>query len=109
MASSTLTPANVRAGDEKPLAYGAADWLHLVAAPTFAVMAALTVIHGNGMADMICGSTHGAPPLSGMALMYLLMSAFHSAPWLKLVSSRFGLSGARNLRFDPGTRQDNER
>jgi hypothetical protein len=27
-------------------------------------------------------------PLSGMIPMYLLMSAFHSQPWLKLISSR---------------------
>ena len=28
-----------------------------------------------------------ASPLSGMVPMYLLMSAFHSAPWLKLISA----------------------
>ena len=27
-------------------------------------------------------------PLSGMATMYLLMSAFHAAPWLKLIRGR---------------------
>jgi hypothetical protein len=26
--------------------------------------------------------------MSGMTLMYLLMSAFHVAPWLRLISSR---------------------
>jgi hypothetical protein len=31
--------------------------------------------------------------LHGMVPMYLLMSAFHAAPWLKLISSR--RSGAR--------------
>jgi len=30
-----------------------------------------------------------SPPLSGMTLMYLLMSAFRSAPWLKLIGSRY--------------------
>ena len=50
-------------------ARGPAEWLGLAAAP-------------------------GASPLSGMALMYLLMSAFHLAPWLKLISSR--RCGARN-------------
>jgi hypothetical protein len=39
---------------------------------------------------MLCLATQDAPPLSGMALMYLLMSAFHSAPWLKLMSGRSG-------------------
>jgi len=48
-----------------------ANWLSLAAAPTFAIMA--------------LGS-----PLSGMAAMYALMSAFHLAPWLKLVAARAG-------------------
>jgi hypothetical protein len=39
-----------------------------------------------------------ASPLSGMVPMYVLMSAFHLAPWLKLISSR--RSGAhRSRRF----------
>jgi hypothetical protein len=70
-------------------AFGAADWLSLAAAPTFAIMALLTDILGGGP-DMLCAA---ASPLSGMVPMYLLMSAFHSAPWLKLISSR--RSGAR--------------
>jgi hypothetical protein len=69
-------------------ALGAADWLSLAAAPTFAIMALLTGVFGGGMPDMLCSAAHDAPPLSGMAPMYLLMSAFHSAPWLKLISSR---------------------
>jgi hypothetical protein len=73
-------------------AAGAADWLCLAAAPTFAIMALLTGV-GGGPPDMLCSAMHGASPLSGMVPMYLLMSAFHSAPWLKLVSGR--RSGAR--------------
>jgi hypothetical protein len=65
-------------------ARGAADWLSLAAAPTFAIMALLTGVLGGGPLDMLCS----ASPLSGMVPMYLLMSAFHSAPWLKLISSR---------------------
>jgi hypothetical protein len=61
-----------------------AGWLGLAAAPTFAVMALLTYLSG-GDADMMCSAAPGASPLSGMVLMYLLMSAFHSAPWLKLL------------------------
>lgn len=61
----------------------AARVLSLAAAPTFAAMALLTGLIGS--ADMLCLSV-GASPFSGMALMYLLMSAFHLAPWLKLVS-----------------------
>jgi hypothetical protein len=63
---------------------GAADWLCLAAAPTFAIMALLTGVHGAGPTDMLCS----ASPLSGMVPMYLLMSAFHLTPWLKLISRR---------------------
>jgi hypothetical protein len=66
---------------------GAAGWLGLAAAPTFAVIALLTYVSG-GDADMMCSAAHGVSPLSGMVPMYLLMSAFHSAPWMKLISGR---------------------
>ena len=69
-------------------ASGVADWLYLAAAPTFAVMALLTAVLGSS--DVLCST---ASPLSGMVPMYLLMSAFHVAPWLKLVSHR--RNGAR--------------
>jgi hypothetical protein len=68
-------------------AIGAADWLRLAAAPTFAIMALLTGV-GGGAPDMLCSPAHGASPLNGMVAMYLLMTAFHLAPWLKLFSSR---------------------
>ncbi len=71
---------------------GAADWLCLAAAPAFAIMALLTGVDG-GPADMFCSAAQHASPLSGMEPMYLLMSAFHSAPWLKLVARL--RSGAR--------------
>jgi hypothetical protein len=35
---------------------------------------------------MMCGAVHGVSPLGGMMPMYALMSAFHLAPWLKLIS-----------------------
>ena len=50
-------------------------------------MALLTGV-GGGPPDLFCSAAHGASPLSGMAPMYLLMSAFHAAPWLKLIISR---------------------
>jgi hypothetical protein len=50
-------------------------------------MALLTGILG-GPAHIICSPAQGASPLSGMVLMYLLMSVFHSTPWLKLMSRR---------------------
>ena len=66
-------------------ARGPADWLSLAAAPTFAIMALLTAVPTSGPPEMLCSA---ASPLTGMAPMYLLMSAFHLAPWLKLISSR---------------------
>jgi hypothetical protein len=70
--------------DGAAVARAAADWLSLAAAPTFAVMALLTL--AGGAPDMLCS----ASPLAGMAPMYLLMSAFHAAPWLKLLSRQRG-------------------
>jgi hypothetical protein len=67
---------------------GAADRLSLAAAPTFAGMALLTAFGGNGPAAVLCAAAQDGSPLTGMAAMYLLMSAFHLAPWLKLISSR---------------------
>ena len=67
-------------------ALGAADWLCLAAAPTFAIMALLTGILAGGPPDMFCAGAQDASVLSGMVPMYVLMSAFHSAPWLKLIS-----------------------
>jgi hypothetical protein len=65
-----------------------ANWLCLAAAPTFAIMALLTAFPRGGPPDMLCAAVQHASPLSGMAAMYWLMSAFHSVPWLKLISSR---------------------
>jgi hypothetical protein len=86
-----------RAGRGKPDALRAADWLSLAAAPTFAIMALLTILGGD-VPDMLCSGAHGASPLSGMGLMYVLMSAFHSAPWLKLISSGVARAGGHAAR-----------
>ena len=61
--------------------------LAFAAAPTFAVMALLTVLTGGDQMDMLCTAAH-ASPLSGMVPMYLLMSAFHLTPWARLVSGK---------------------
>jgi hypothetical protein len=82
-------------------ALGVADWLCLAAAPTFAIMALLTGVLGGGQMAMMCSTAQDASPLSGMVPMYVLMSAFHSAAWLKLISSR--RNGAR--RSWSGVRQ----
>jgi len=78
-----------RVDGEKTTAVVAAltNGLYLAATPTFAVMAALTGV-SDGNAGMMCSAAHGAWPLSGMVPMYVLMSAFHSAPWLKRIFRR---------------------
>ena len=63
----------------------AAEWLGLAAAPTFAAMALMTEFLGDG-AEPLC-LAHGSL-MSGMAPMYLIMSAFHAGPWLRLISAR---------------------
>jgi hypothetical protein len=63
----------------------ASEWLSFGAAPTFAFMAALTGILGGGAHEMLCSPSH-ASALTGMVPMYVLMSAFHLGPWLKLIS-----------------------
>ncbi|HEY0121176.1 MAG TPA: hypothetical protein VGC14_05340 [Rhizobium sp.] len=77
-------------------AFKAVNWLALAASPTFAIMALLMGILG-GPAD-ICSTGQNASALSGMTFMYLLMSVFHVAPWLKLASS---LGSSRSRRSDP--------
>jgi hypothetical protein len=89
-------PAGARIGDANrgdrngvaPL--GAADRLGLAATPAFALMAVLTAAHGGGPSDLLCGAVHDASPLSGMTMMYALMSVFHSPLWLKLIANRRG-------------------
>ena len=61
---------------------GAARWLCLAASPTFALMALVTAVFGESGMDCMAVQS----PLAGMVPMYLLMSAFHLAPWLRLMS-----------------------
>jgi hypothetical protein len=60
--------------------------ISLAAAPTFAIMTLLTGIFGGTPHDVVCSAAQGASPVGGMVWMYTLMTAFHSAPWLKLIS-----------------------
>jgi hypothetical protein len=83
MQNQVVSPADL----PRRRGHGAADWLSLAAAPTFAFMALLTAVPGSGPLDMLCSAAPGAPPFTGMGLMYLLMSAFHLAPWLRLITS----------------------
>jgi hypothetical protein len=73
----------------------AADWLGLSAAPTFAIMALLTGVLDGDQPDPLCSGAQDASSLSGMVPMYLLMSAFHSAPWLKRLASRRSAAAPR--------------
>jgi hypothetical protein len=64
---------------------GAARGLQLAAAPIFAAMAMLTATAGGGASDSLCAAALDASPLTGMVAMYVLMSVFHLAPWLRLM------------------------
>jgi hypothetical protein len=79
-----MTTKAVRLRVPRAAALAAADWLGLAATPTFAVMALLTGVFG-GEQDFLCAALQGTSPRSGMVAMYLLMSAFHLAPWLRLM------------------------
>jgi hypothetical protein len=67
-----------------PVALGVVEYLNLAATPVFAIMALFTAVTGSGP-DLLCSAAH-ASPLGGMVPMYLLMSAFHMAPWLRLIA-----------------------
>jgi hypothetical protein len=63
----------------------AADVLCLAATPSFAALALLTTVMDLDPAALLCTS---GSPFGSMELMYLLMSVFHAAPWLRLLSGR---------------------
>lgn len=63
----------------------AARFLSLAAAPTFGIMALWSSL-GDASADAMCVGGGRAFPLSGMTIMYALMSAFHVPPWLAMLS-----------------------
>ncbi len=88
MITTRHKPAAACAGAGQAAASAPAEWLSLAAAPVFAIMAALTGVLGSGAPDMLCSPAAQAPFFSGMVPMYVLMSAFHAAPWLKLVFGR---------------------
>ena len=71
---------------------GAAALLRLAAAPTFSVMAVIAALAASPT-SRFCMPEHGTT-LGGMVLMYLLMSAFHTPPWLDLVQAQFARSSA---------------
>ncbi len=102
MTASALHTPQLVPRDERLAAVRASDWLCLAAAPTFAIMALLTGVLGGGQPDILCLAVSRTSALSGMVPMYVLMSAFHFAPWLKLISRwRRGARGA-GLTYEGG-------
>ena len=89
---ATSIDAQVAASQER-LARGPDCWLSLAAAPTFAIMALFAGIQGASRPDILCSAMHHTSFLTGMVPMYLLMSAFHMAPWLRLLSTRRTAAG----------------
>ncbi len=87
-ASTSASGAGRCAGSR--LTSGLARGLSLAAAPTFALMAALSA--SEPAAGMICSGMpmHGPAGMSGMAAMYLLMSLFHAGPWLRWIGGEGG-------------------
>ncbi|HET6607141.1 MAG TPA: hypothetical protein VFG62_10755 [Rhodopila sp.] len=86
-------------GSRTAAALGLADLLCLAGAPVFAIMALGTCVLDAGAAGLLCSAGHG--PLTGMAPMYWLMSLFHLAPWLRLISGRRNAAHAVGMNGDP--------
>jgi hypothetical protein len=73
---------------------GFAPRLSLAATPAFALMALLTAALPGRPMEGLCAAGRMSL-LGGMVPMYLLMSAFHSAPWLQLVRGHVVIKNAR--------------
>ncbi len=77
-----------RTAKKQPALNGAAHFLSLAAAPTFAGMALLTCLQDVDPSVVICAAGELSSPLDGMTIMYLLMSAVHLTPWLKTIARK---------------------
>jgi hypothetical protein len=66
-------------------------------------MALLIGVLGGGAMEMRCPVAPAASLLGGMVPMYALMSAFHTAPWLRLAAAcrarARGPAGRENWTF----------
>src|ERR1700722_12449274 len=79
-----MSAISISGGNHGPaIARVAADWLGPSAAPAFATMALMTAGLGGG-AEPLCSALGHGSLVSGMVPMYVLMSAFHVGPWLRL-------------------------
>jgi hypothetical protein len=88
MISNTTRSVHPKVGQRRAWPEASAGGLlSIAAAPAFAIMAILAGIQDGGMPGMLCLAANNASPLTGMVPMYVLMSAFHSAPWLRLISN----------------------
>ena len=88
MTANTTHLVHAKVGQCRELSKASANCLlSLAAAPAFAIMALVAGIADGGMPSMLCSAAHDASSLTGMVPMYLLMSAFHSAPWLRLITN----------------------
>jgi hypothetical protein len=98
MISKATHLAHPAGGKRREWRKASAEWLlSLAAAPTFAIVALLAGFLDGRMPDALCSATHGASPLTGMIPMYLLMSVFHSAPWLRLLTNWRGGASRKML------------
>ena len=60
----------------------------MIGSAALAIAGLVTGSLDGGPPHLFCSATQHAPPLNEMAVMYLLMSVFHSSPWLKLIYGR---------------------
>lgn len=58
--------------------------LGLAATPVFAVMALLSYMAEDDAFHLLCSHGQGGIMITGMAVMYALMSVLHLGPWLRL-------------------------
>ncbi len=93
MTTSVTTAQEARLG-KWGLASGRA--LRLASAPTFGGMAVVSAAQNADPA--ICSAASGEPVLSGMTVMYVMMSLFHLHPWLTVIPTRLAVSGTSTIR-----------
>ena len=91
----TMRTAKEKLASSPRPAIDAAGRLGLAAAPTLALMAWMSAVGSPAMT--MCSAASAFAPLNEMALMYALMSAFHTAPWLKLIARRRNSARPRTL------------
>ena len=80
--------SGITRGDDESVATAViARWLHLAAAPTFAVMALSTLVLDSGPPNAFCAGAGGSGSQRNGADVSP-DGALSSAPWLKLMSRR---------------------